>query len=147
MTGSFWFFQALGAAVLWGLGYALSEKLLKSGMTPAFMMMFTGMITLPSFFILTCLFGEFKSGFSILWTSGLMWMAVLMALTVIGGNLLIILSIAGKNATLASMVEISYPLFIFLFAWMIFREVQLNWASALGALLIFSGVATIYFKS
>ena len=34
-----WFFYALSAAVLWGFGYALSERVLKSGLKPSFFML------------------------------------------------------------------------------------------------------------
>jgi drug/metabolite transporter (DMT)-like permease len=54
-------------------------------------------------------------------------------------------SIQGKNATLAGLIEITYPLFIALFAYFAFGEAQLSLASALGGTLIFAGVATIYF--
>ena len=60
-------------------------------------------------------------------------------------NLTIMLSIQQKNATLAGMVEISYPLFTAFFAWLILREVQVNMGTWLGAGLIFAGVACIFY--
>ncbi|MGA2053413.1 MAG: EamA family transporter, partial [Opitutales bacterium] len=55
-----------------------------------------------------------------------------------------LLAIQHKNATLASLIEISYPFFVALFAWLLFRDVQLSWATALGGLLILAGIAIIY---
>lgn len=59
------------------------------------------------------------------------------------GALMTYLAIGGKNPTLTSLIEISYPLFVLLFTWLFFREVPLNIMAALGALLVLSGVALI----
>ena len=72
---------------------------------------------------------------------------MIVALSYVGGAFLIFLAIAEKNATLANLVEISYPIFTFLFAWLLFREVQISWQAALGGLLIFSGIGLIFWKS
>ncbi|MCD8497767.1 MAG: EamA family transporter [Alphaproteobacteria bacterium] len=45
------------------------------------------------------------------------------------------------------MIEITYPVFTILFAWLLYRDVQVNLHTALGGLLIFAGVGIIYFKS
>ena len=60
-------------------------------------------------------------------------------------DLMIALSISTKNATLAGLVEISYPLFIALFAYFLFKETQINAAIIIGGLLIFSGIFVIYY--
>ena len=61
-------------------------------------------------------------------------------------NLLITISIAHKNASLSSLIEITYPFFIIMFSWVLFREMHMNLATSLGAVLIFAGVAIIYLK-
>jgi drug/metabolite transporter (DMT)-like permease len=48
-------------------------------------------------------------------------------------------AINAKNATLASLLEISYPLFIILFTAIFFQKVHLNAFGFLGASLIFAG--------
>ena len=50
---------------------------------------------------------------------------------------------SAKNPTLASLIEISYPLFVVLFAWIFFREMQLNTITICGGLLVIAGVAVI----
>lgn len=55
------------------------------------------------------------------------------------------LSIHAKNATLAGLIEISYPIFIVIFAYFLFKEHQLNTATVFGGLLVFVGVFIIYF--
>ena len=57
--------------------------------------------------------------------------------------MLLFQAISDKNATLASLIEISYPVFVALFAWLLFRQVHLNASVLVGALLVFAGVAVI----
>lgn len=149
MMAHLWFFFALGAAVLWGIGYVLSEKFLRMGLTPSFMMFFNGLITLPIYFAIALSLGRIREGFTFIATHGYGHFALLlfMALSIVSGSFLILLGISAKNATLASLIEITYPLFTFLFAWLILKETQLTWASGVGALLIFAGIAVIYLKS
>ncbi len=56
-------------------------------------------------------------------------------------------SIVSKNASLAGLIEISYPIFTALFAYVLFKESQLDTATMIGGVLIFSGVVTIYLFS
>ena len=58
------------------------------------------------------------------------------------GALLIYIAIGEKNATLASFIEISYPFFVAVFAWLFFRETQFSWPTVFGGLLILGGVAS-----
>jgi drug/metabolite transporter (DMT)-like permease len=60
-------------------------------------------------------------------------------------GLLSFMAIGEKNATLASLIEISYPLFVAFFAWLFFREVQWNLPTIVGGLLTLGGVAVVYF--
>jgi drug/metabolite transporter (DMT)-like permease len=60
------------------------------------------------------------------------------------GALLIYMAIGEKNATLASLIEISYPFFVAVFAWVFFRDMQFNLATIFGGILILSGVAVVF---
>jgi drug/metabolite transporter (DMT)-like permease len=60
------------------------------------------------------------------------------------GALLIYIAIGEKNATLASLIEISYPFFVAVFAWLFFRETQFSWPTVFGGLLILGGVAVVF---
>jgi drug/metabolite transporter (DMT)-like permease len=66
-----------------------------------------------------------------------------LALTSLAGSVLLYLSISGKNATLASLIEITYPVFVVLFAFLLFRQMNLNASVLIGAGLVFAGVAVI----
>lgn len=147
IASKLWFFSALGAAMLWGIGYVLSEKLLKTGFSPLFLMFASDILTLPFYFLLVYFAGQLKPGIELaLMNKQNMMLLFITAMTVIGGNYLIFLSISEKNATMASIIEISYPLFTCLFAWLLFKDMQINLYTVLGGLLIFSGVAVIYLK-
>ena len=147
MASSAWFFYALGAALLWAVGYVIAEKLLRAGLQPAFIIFFDAMIVLPMYFILASKFGEIRDGFELLLTKdNLLWLAVLSAITIIGGNFLVILSVDAKNATLASIVESTYPVFTFLIAWAILKEVQITWETAVGGFMVLAGATLIALK-
>lgn len=60
------------------------------------------------------------------------------------GALLIYIAIGEKNATLASLIEISYPFFVAIFAWLFFRDAQFSWPTLLGGLLILGGVGVVF---
>jgi drug/metabolite transporter (DMT)-like permease len=71
----------------------------------------------------------------------------LIALTSLAGTVLLYLAVRGRNATLASLIEISYPAFVALFAWLLFRDWQLNAGVLLGAALVFAGTMLIILNS
>ena len=142
-----WFLYALMAAVFWGFAYAVSGKILQAGIPPVFLIFLESVmfITFYTFFVLSS--GAFKTGMGIINANKtiLMWMT-LMILSSIAGRYIILLSISLKNPTISSLIEITYPFFTLIFAWLLFREVHLTWATAIGSFLIFLGVGMIYLK-
>ncbi len=142
-----WFLYALGASVIWGFTYAISEKLLRDGMTPAYLLFLTAVISVPFYLFLNVYLGTLKVGFqSMLVNSSMLFWTIVMAFSVVLGNYMIVMSVFEKNATVAALVEISYPVFTILFAWLLMRELQINCYSAVGGLLIFAGIAIILLK-
>ncbi|MBI1362853.1 MAG: EamA family transporter [Proteobacteria bacterium] len=142
-----WFVAALGAAMLWGASYAVSEKVLRLGFSPAGLLVFNGMLAIMMYGTVMWVqngWGTFKvfqtHPHAIWW---LMFVAVLN----VSANFMIFYSIGAKNATLASLIEISYPLFTAFFVWLLFRQVQFNWTVAAGAFLIFSGIVCVFVGS
>ena len=73
----------------------------------------------------------------------ILFYTIVAALCIVGGNYFIFLSLNEKNATLTSIVEISYPFFVALFSWLLFRDSQLNLSIFVGGLFIFAGVVLI----
>ena len=62
------------------------------------------------------------------------------------GYLLIAFSIKNSNATIAGLIEISYPLFIILFSYLFFNEVNINKYTLIGGGLVMSGILVISFN-
>ena len=140
-----WFLYAVTAAVIWGINYAVGGRVLQRGLSSA------GLLFLDVVFALFALGAYFT--FTGQWSTlagqvrqlqgNFHWLFVAMAAGT-AANYLSLLAIQNKNATLASLIEISYPFFVAFFAWLLFRDVQLSWATALGGMLILAGIAVIY---
>lgn len=140
-----WFVYALLASVIWGISYAASGRVIDRGISPV------------TFFSLYALFGTLMGFASLAWAGRLAalpaevksigadwpWLVVAVV-TSVAGALLIYMAIGEKNATLASLIEISYPVFVAIFAWLFFRETQFNLAAILGGVMIIGGIAIIY---
>lgn len=143
-----WFIFALLSAVFWGADYVICEKLLKEGVGPAFIMLMTTLISLPFYLGLSYFSGQLKTGLSQMTVSfDLLFLIIIMSLMSVAANLFILLGVQEKNATLVSLIEISYPVFVLLFAWWFFNDFQLNASNAFGALLIFTGIGLVIWKS
>lgn len=141
---SMWLFYAILASVCWGMSYAASGPILKKGFSP--LVFFSGY----------CLFG-LLGAFVALLSSGKLLQALRLEgmdrgdlgwflLSVSGsaiGAYLTYAAMSARNPTLASLIEISYPLFVVVFAWVFFREMQLNTLTLSGGLLVIAGVSVI----
>ncbi len=140
-----WLVYAFSAAILWGISYAASGRAIERGVSPLL------------FFTLYTVLGAVCGG-AVLMISGravaipetlrglgpdLVWLVVAVVTSAVGA-LLIYMAIGEKNATLASLIEISYPLFVALFAWVFFRETQFNAATLVGGALILGGVGVVF---
>lgn len=137
-----WFWYSAAAAVLWGLSYALTEKALGRVSVYGYL----ASSYLIEFLVVGFLgwrSGKFREDLASLERPSTVWLLVLVSLLHLGGNFCISTSIQGKNASLASIVEISYPFFTIGFSYLLFREVQVTTGALFGALLIFAGVALI----
>lgn len=140
-----WFVYALLAAVIWGISYAASGRAIERGVSPLVLFsLYTvvgaclGVGALVVTGRLGAISAEIKS-------IGPDWPWLTIAVLASGiGALLIYMAIGEKNATLASLIEISYPVFVAFFAWLFFRETHLNVWSILGGAMIISGVAVVY---
>lgn len=140
-----WIVYALGASLLWGISYAASGRVIERGMSPltfffcyAAFGMLAGALTLLVQGRLVALPGDVRA-----LGGDWVWLAVALA-TSSAGALLIYMAIGEKNATLASLIEISYPFFVVVFAWIFFRDVQINWPTVLGGVLILAGVGIVF---
>lgn len=140
-----WFVYALLAAVIWGISYAASGRAIERGISPLlFFFLYAGSGTIISLLALAVT-GKAASIGSEIRGIGSDWGWLVVAIVTSGiGGLLIYMAIGEKNATIASLIEISYPLFVAFFAWLFFRETQFNLATALGGLMIMGGVVVVF---
>lgn len=136
-----WYAAAIGAALAWGIHYPLVDHALKKISLVSVLL-----LTALPILIVALLFWRTVAADYGVWRaldSGARGQILAPALTSLAGSVLLFLSISGKNATLASLIEISYPVFVALFAFVLFRETHLNASVLLGAALVFTGVAVI----
>ncbi len=139
-----WIFYAVAASLCWGMSYAASGPLLKKGFSPLV------------FFFGYSLLGLLGAGVSLL-SSGKLpillkvgvlnrtdagWFFFSIGIGALGAYLTYA-AMSAKNPTLAALIEISYPLFVVLFTWIFFRDIQLNTMTFFGGLLVLGGVAVI----
>jgi drug/metabolite transporter (DMT)-like permease len=136
-----WWGYAILSAACWGLQYVLMEVLFRKVNFAAaftFMSLATG-----SRLQFSCLRST-RQDWRPLWQS---WSIIgLLALYLLAGSgayLFNAYAIVAKNATLASLLEISSPVFIVIFTAMVLRKIHLNALGFLGALLILAGCALV----
>jgi drug/metabolite transporter (DMT)-like permease len=143
MTQIPWYLAALGAATVWGIHYPLIAHALKHVSVPTVLIL----SVLPALVVGPFFYRPVMADLQTM--AGLSWAArapiLAISLTSLIGTVLMYLAIGGRNATLAAMIEISYPVFVALFSWLLFREMQINASVAVGAVLVYSGVAIIIF--
>ena len=140
-----WVIYAITASLCWGMSYAASGPILRSGFSPLvffFGYSLLGMIGGCVALLVSGRFSEIWKLASTLPASHLGWFLFSLAGAALGAYLTY-LAIGAKNPTLAAFIEISYPLFVLLFAWVFFREVQVNAMTLAGGLLVMGGVAVI----
>lgn len=143
-----WFVYALSAAVIWGVSYAASGRAIERGISPVtFFFLYTlvgaalGLGSLAAMGRLAALPSEFR-GLGADWV----WLVIAVVTSAVG-SLLIYLAIGEKNATVASLIEISYPFFVALFAWLFFRQTQAGLPTIVGGVLILAGVAIVFLST
>lgn len=140
-----WYLPAIAAAVVWGLHYPLIEHALKRVSLTTVVLLTAAPMALVALVFPARLADDWRALTTLPW--GERGLIGLIALTSLAGTVLLYLAVRGRNATLASLIEISYPAFVALFAWLLFREWQLNAGVLFGAALVFAGTALIIVNS
>jgi drug/metabolite transporter (DMT)-like permease len=139
-----WFFYALASAVLWGIQYATIEQLLK--VIPAHIV--TLVYLTASALVYACIVTWFQPEWELTQFKGYFTLKniSLIAVIVLAGcisTFFTFSAIALETATKASLVEISYPFFVALFAVFLYREHSLNGQTLMGGLVIFFGITMV----
>jgi drug/metabolite transporter (DMT)-like permease len=145
MLAGMWLVYSLGAAILWGINYAASGRVMNKGVSPSNLFLIDLIFAATILGGVTVVAGKGRDLLAEVSQLGSnwVWLATAMVCSTAGG-LAIFKAIDSKNATLASLIEVSYPFFVAVFAWLFFRETQFNWPTVLGGGLILAGVAVVY---
>jgi drug/metabolite transporter (DMT)-like permease len=140
-----WWGYALLSAACWGIQYVLMETLFRRvdfAAAFSFLSLANGILVAAVLWILYP-----KQNW---WRLGESWSVIGLVLLYLifgtGAYLFNALAINQKNATLASLLEISYPLFIILFTALFFREIHLDLVGMIGAVLILLGCVLVVFS-
>ncbi len=139
-----WILFALGASLLWGLTYVFNEQVYKKisvltslGITSVVV----GVVTI----LIALMAGVLKPDIATLGSSKkLLGYLAAGAGSLLIAELFIGFSIFNKNATLAGLIEISYPIFIALFSYLLFRN-QVSMHTIVGGIIVFVGIFVIYY--
>ena len=141
MLAAPWYLAALAAAIVWGIHYPLVDHALKKLSLPGVLLLTAAPILLLALVTPRQLQNDFAVIQGAAWSERALLLAP--ALTSLLASVFLFTAIGAKNATLASLIEISYPAFVALFAWLLFKEIHLTPSALLGGALIMSGVVLI----
>ena len=139
-----WWVYAAIAALVWGLHYNLIAKTL----TVASPVSVLALQIIPVIVIVPLWYGTISADFKqiLMSTWDVKVSTVTMIFTSVIATIALYKAIDSSNATLASLIEISYPVFVALFAIVIFKENHLDWATVVGGMLVLSGTALIIYN-
>lgn len=140
-----WYIAALAAALTWGIYYPLVDMALKriSLYSVILLSMIPVFLAMP-FFIKTV--GNDITTVRSLPASE-QWVFASLGLIGLFGEVMVYLAITGKNATLASLIEMTYPVFVVLFAYVFYRQMHVSPSVFIGGLMILTGAGLIIYHN
>ena len=130
------FIYAIGAAITWGLVYAIDQKILY-GIAPMTLVFINSIIT--AIIILPFIFFSNGSIKDVIVSEKTNWLLIIISIALAAlANFLIFSGIKNLGASTASMIEIAYPFFVVLFSYVLFRSTP-NVYFLVGGILVFVG--------
>lgn len=140
-----WYIPALGAALVWGVHYPLVDFALKRVSLFGVMLL----TVLPALLLAPLFYRELANDFETMKTlpATEQWIIACIGLTSLAGAVLLYLSIASKNATLASLIEITYPVFVVFFSYILFKQLSINASVLLGGIMVIAGAGLIIYNN
>ena len=140
-----WYIAALAAAITWGIYYPLVDMALKriSLYSVILLSMIPVLLIMPLF--LKTLSADVETVKSL--PASEQWIIASLGLIGLFGEVMVYLAISGKNATLASLIEMSYPLFVVLFAYLFYRQMHVTPSVLIGGLMILTGSGLIIYNN
>lgn len=140
-----WYLAALGAALVWGVHYPLVDFALKRISLISVLLISSVPIVAAALFFYRDIVADYQALQRM--ASGERALILAIGVTSLIASAFVFLAIRGKNATLASLIEISYPVFVALFAYVLFRQADLSVPVVIGALLAFTGIGIIIWSN
>lgn len=140
-----WYLAALGAALVWGLHYPLVDFALKRISLISVLLISSVPIVAVAFFFHRDIVADYQALERM--AAGERALILAIGLTSLIASAFVFMAIRDKNATLASLIEISYPVFVALFAYLLFRQADLSVPVVIGALLAFTGIGIIIWSN
>ena len=140
-----WYIAALGAAVTWGIYYPLVDMALKriSLFSVILLSMIPVLLFTPLF--LKTISNDIET--VKLLPASEQWIIGGLGLIGLFGEVMVYLAISGKNATLASLIEMTYPLFVVLFAYIFYRQMHVTTSVLVGGLMVLFGAGLIIYNN
>lgn len=140
-----WYVTALSAAIIWGVHYPLIDFAMKR--LSIYSVLLIGV--LPIVFLMPVFLRDVAKDVVVFrqLPTGEQWLILAVALTSTLGAVFLYLSVNCKNATLASLIEITYPLFVVLFAYLLFRQAHVNGSVIFGGLMILTGSMIVIYNN
>lgn len=123
--------------------YALLDKLLLT--MPIVILCFASSVFNSIFFAIIFWFGKYNVGFKKYfeqWNNLTLFIIVTVLFLV--ANALILVAIKSKNATVASLIEISYPIFVVLFSYIFWKNIHLNFWTIIWWVMILWWIVLVY---
>lgn len=138
-----WWMYAIFASLVWGLHFNFIAKAMTvaSPITVYALPSFLLALALPLWY--KTLAGDLQRIWSLDWNDKSIIGATM--ITSILGTVAAYKAIHSSNATIASLIEITYPIFVAIFAMLLFHENHLNWPIVFGGSLIMAGTGVIIY--
>lgn len=140
-----WVGLALLAAVLWGLQYALWGQALKA-VSPVVGMWWYCLISMVLYTAFVMVKGINLEANMLAVNWPLMGLLVVIAILGFAGNVTMLSGFKMANPTVVTMITASAPLFSAAFAYIFFKNVDVNWMTVVGFALILGGVGVVAYS-
>ncbi len=137
-----WFVYAIGASVLWGLGYTINQVTLRK-FTEIELIFFESLIVAIVFGIYMFFNSQMNTFISKIANYKSLLLICCSTLIYAVASILIFKSIRSSNASLAAIIESCYPAFTVLFGFLIFGKLSISPISMIGFIAIFFGIILI----
>lgn len=135
-----WLYLAILAAVVWGIEYTFVEKVV--GEAPAFTtyVWLHGIEAILAAFIATFVLGQSVHPRPLYEHDNGLAFGLAVVTGLIAGLALTGAIKQSGNATVTSLVEISYPFFVAIFSWLFLGHNRFSWETVVGGAMVFGGI-------